>query len=117
MNEKTNQNLRITPGPWQVSGLLKAKATDWEAVTTERGVAIASVWAILMPGTDGLNRKTDARNCAANARLIAAAPELLDLLEGAALRVQLANQEGDPILSAWLPGALAAIAKAKGLDQ
>jgi hypothetical protein len=48
------------------------------------------------------------------ARLIAAAPDLLDLLEAAVARVQLANEEGDSILSAWLPDALSAIANAKG---
>lgn len=43
-----------------------------------------------------------------------AAPELLTLLEFAAARVTLANEEGDPILLAWLPEARAAIAKARG---
>jgi hypothetical protein len=48
------------------------------------------------------------------ARLIAFAPDLLDLLEAAVARVQIANEEGDPILSAWLPDALSTLAKAKG---
>ena len=43
-----------------------------------------------------------------------AALELLETLKLAAARVKLANDEGDPILSAWLPGALATIAKAEG---
>ena len=42
------------------------------------------------------------------------APELLETLKLAVARVKLANDEGDPILSAWLPGALATIAKADG---
>lgn len=42
-----------------------------------------------------------------------AAPELLATLKLAVVRVKLANDEGDPILSAWLPGALATIAKAE----
>jgi hypothetical protein len=50
----------------------------------------------------------------ANARLIAAAPDLLDLLEAAAARVQIANDEGESILSAWLPDALSTLRKAKG---
>jgi hypothetical protein len=50
----------------------------------------------------------------ANAHLIAAAPDLLDLLEAAVARVQLANEEGNPILSAWLPDALSTLRKAKG---
>ena len=48
----------------------------------------------------------------ANDRLIAAAPELLARLKEAAARVDLANRDGTPILSAWLPDARAAIAKA-----
>ncbi len=50
----------------------------------------------------------------ANARLIASAPDLLDLLESAVARVQIANEEGNPILSAWLPDALSTLRKAKG---
>jgi hypothetical protein len=53
-------------------------------------------------------------NLSANARLIAAAPDLLDLLEAAVARVQIANEEGNPILSAWLPDALSTLRKAKG---
>ena len=48
------------------------------------------------------------------AHLFASAPDLLSALEAAVARVQIANEEGDPILSAWLPDALSAIAKAKG---
>ncbi len=43
-----------------------------------------------------------------------AAPELLDALKLAVARVRMANDEGNPILSAWLPGAQAAIFKAEG---
>jgi len=50
----------------------------------------------------------------ANAHLIASAPDLLDLLESAVARVQIANEEGNPILSAWLPDALSTLRKAKG---
>jgi hypothetical protein len=50
----------------------------------------------------------------ANANLIASAPDLVDLLEAAIARVQLANEEGNPILSAWLPDALSTLRKAKG---
>lgn len=50
----------------------------------------------------------------AAARLIAATPDLLEILQAAIARIQIANQEGDCILSAWLPDAISAIAKAKG---
>ena len=43
-----------------------------------------------------------------------AVPDLLTVLRAAVARVELANREGDPILSAWLPDAQAAIAKAEG---
>lgn len=49
----------------------------------------------------------------ADARLMAAAPDLLGLLAEAVARVEIANAEGDPILSAWLPYARAAVDKAK----
>jgi len=52
-----------------------------------------------------------------DAELIAVAPELLDLLEAAVARIELANDEGDPILSAWLTDAKSAIAKAKGVEH
>lgn len=55
-----------------------------------------------------------AEEATANARLIAAAPDLLLELETVVLRIELANAEGNPILSAWLPDAKKAIAKAKG---
>ncbi len=49
-----------------------------------------------------------------HAHLIAAAPDILDCLRLAVARVELANQEGSPIMSAWLIDARAAIAKAEG---
>jgi len=45
-------------------------------------------------------------------RLPQAGP-LVDLLEAACARVELANAEGNPILSGWLPDARRAIAQAK----
>jgi len=50
----------------------------------------------------------------ANAALFAAAPDLLDVLQAAMARIELANAEGDPILSAWIPEARAAVARALG---
>lgn len=59
----------------------------------------------------------DDREGPCNALLIAAAPDLLAALRFAVARVQIANDEGDPILSAWLPDARAAIAKAEGRPE
>ena len=49
--------------------------------------------------------------------LMAAAPEMRDLLEAAILRVELANAGGDKILSAWLNDAKAALAKADSDEE
>lgn len=50
----------------------------------------------------------------AAARLILYSHDLLDLLEDAVAQVQIANDKGVPILSAWLPDALSTLRKAKG---
>lgn len=43
---------------------------------------------------------------------------LIELLEAAILRVELANSEGNPILSAWLPDAKKALKELrKGFSQ
>ena len=44
----------------------------------------------------------------------AVVPELVEALRGAVARVELANGEGDPILSAWLPDAKALLARLEG---
>jgi hypothetical protein len=49
-------------------------------------------------------------------RLMAAAPDLLAELQFAVSRVELANAKGNPILSAWLTDARAAIARATSKD-
>jgi hypothetical protein len=85
-----------TPAPWKVSPYNNITSRNGTVAKTEQ-----------MPGNYDSERQ-------ANARLIAAAPDLLSALEAAVARVQIANEEGDPILSAWLPDALSAIAKAKG---
>ena len=85
-----------TPGPWMVSPYNNVTSRNGTIAKTEQ-----------MPGNN--DRERDA-----NANLIAAAPDLLEALEAAVARVQIANEEGDNILSAWLPDAISAIAKAKG---
>lgn len=56
---------------------------------------------------------TDEAN-ATHRRLIAAALDMHDLLEAAVRRVEMANIEGNQILSAWLPDARAILAKVQG---
>ena len=90
-------NTLHTPGPWKcdlVSLKIWANDGNAEIARTSSDVSIHEE--------------------EANAHLISAAPDLLSALEAAVARVQIANEEGDPILSAWLPDALSAIAKAKG---
>jgi len=50
-----------------------------------------------------------------SAPLYASAFDLLEILKSAVARIEIANEEGDRILSAWLPDARAAISKAEGL--
>ena len=47
-------------------------------------------------------------------RAINAHDDLVEALQAAVARIEVANKEGDPILSAWLPDARAALAKARG---
>jgi hypothetical protein len=49
-----------------------------------------------------------------NGILMTAAPELLEMLATAIARIKLANAEGNPILSAWLPDAESLIRKIRG---
>lgn len=114
-----------TPGPWEISGNVSHYDLD---VDGERVSWCSTVFAY-MPYTahseDASTPDTmhDFQRSAvaygrtkaeanANARLIAAAPELLEALEHAVARVEIANAEGNPILSAWIDGARAAIHKA-----
>lgn len=90
-------------GPWKI-GYGGQECDDYAVITSPH---VESAIAHLEP----------AGYSPANARLIAAAPELLEALRFAVKRVELANAEGDPILSAWLPDAKAAIAKAAGGDS
>ena len=89
-----------SPGIWICSRFRRD-----EALIVGGGRVVASV-----PISDD----QDDRECSDNALLIAAAPDLLDVLRFAVARVEIANGEGNPILSAWLPDARAAIAKAEG---
>lgn len=85
-----------TPGTWY--------AKDGQVYPEETGKTLA-----LIPYFDPSDKEAEA-----NANLIAAAPDLLDLMRAAVARIELANAEGDAILSAWLIDARAAIAKATG---
>lgn len=92
-----------TPGPWEISG------NSFDVMTSQTGHGIATV--------HNWNKKDGENN--ANARLIAAAPELLDLAKEALAQLE----KMDFTLSANWNGSLktnirlllsAAIAKAEG---
>ena len=101
-----------TPGPWRL------RRSDLAVVNADASALIA--W------TDRNTYGKTRDDIQANARRIVACvnaceginpeavPDLLTVLRAAVARVELANREGDPILSAWLPDAQAAIAKAEG---
>ena len=112
-----------TPGPWKVEPFVQSinGYPDWHSFTVRHdrtNVHIATV--------GDVDRYYEQNN-QANAEMIAAAPEtaaerdqlrdvnadLLAALEWAVARIIVANHEGDPILSALLPDARAAIEKAR----
>ena len=89
-----------TPGPWT--------AEDWRW-----GTNFSSVWAVFANGTDGCMDKMPCEchgsNAEANARLIAAAPDLLEACKAAviAFRIVELGEDTDVMCQA-------AIAKAEG---
>jgi hypothetical protein len=100
------KNTPHTPAPWKIATF----DGPHEYASIEAGDGISE----LIRVCDIPNWPCAIEEMQANARLIAAAPDLLDLLEAAVTRVQIANEEGNPILSAWLPDALSTLRKAKG---
>ena len=102
----TQKRVQHTSGPWHTGEGYKT-AKDHAIYAGPCLVATADGYGY--PIGRGWSPRSEA-----NARLIAAAPDLLEALKFAAARIELANAEGDPILSAWLPDARAVIAKAEG---
>lgn len=99
-----------TAGPWAVAN----------AFMTSSGIAIYgsdAKWndlaplCVVKPHPDAARRQSVGE---ANARLIAEAPAMLEALREAVARVTLANSEGSPILSAWLPDAAAILSRIDG---
>lgn len=89
-----------TPGPWNALDRAVLKGPPGEERT----------WIIASCPVNALGKKTKTSEAQANARLIAAAPELLEALKGLMMEVS-------PVISAdFEPFALAfkAIAKAEG---
>lgn len=83
-----------TPGPWHVTAMHKGIRPSFRSPGENGGFAICEMYA-------------DGRDVVANARLIAAAPELLEACEACLARDDIADDELGVILRA-------AIAKARG---
>lgn len=105
-----------TPGPWEIGSINKRdKNLWWSAVFTPK-----SAGKFHTPrACEALG--VDREECEANARLIAAAPEMLEALRVTLHRAEQARHSSEqpgPILAEWLDGiiaeARAAIAKAEG---
>lgn len=91
-----------TPGPWEVDDVLSSQASN--AIS-------APTWGMLATVSKG-TAKDDEKEALANARLIAAAPELLEALK--ALCVRWKGNPDNYSHAAEIRQARAAIAKAKG---
>lgn len=97
-----------TPGPWSFDH-------DWRRFPTIFGADKKKVATIEKDGFPAKNVRTAAQE--ANARLIAAAPELLEALEGICSAFTQPGNDGwfsDPVHSDEVNKARAAIAKATG---
>jgi len=104
-----------TPGPWKIrraSNLqipLRNSVFCLEDEADELNIGLVSTWA---------DDKEDAVEAEANARLIAAAPDLLEALEDIANdyaeRFDMDSQSTNPGMKVVVENARAAIAKAKG---
>jgi hypothetical protein len=100
---KTLTPIKHTPGPWRVGGHPRDNSgTAWHEILTD---------------ADEFGPSYVCQAMEQDARLIAAAPDLLAALRMAVARIEVANAEGNPILSAWLADARAAIARAEGGDS
>lgn len=100
--------IKHTPGPWRVSSesprIIKK---DYRAIGSDAGFLIASTM-----GNDNSGFYASEQEADANARLICAAPDLLESLE----ELLAATQHLEPC-PATVDKARAAIAKAKGEEQ
>ena len=106
---------KFTPGPWVMNTAGSAK--QGKPFTIDEVYVYAPETqddvAICAEVIDPLTQKPSE----ANARLIAAAPELLDVLKRAVRRLEIAHKNGDTIMSQWIFDARDAIAKATGEQQ
>lgn len=99
---------KYTPGPWGVyadGGGYYVMAADNMLVGSTNPAD---------PHPTDPDEVVDGAVTEANAVLLAAAPELLDMLERAVRRLEIAHANGDTIMREWVIDARAAVAKATG---
>lgn len=109
--------IKHTPGPWRVSSESpRIIQKDYRAIGSDAGFLIASTM-----GHDNSGFYASEQEADANARLIAAAPELLEALTDAVIDFDnwAAHEDNHPHehLVVWVEKARAAIAKAKWEEQ
>ncbi len=103
-------NTKHTPGPWRHAGHDYAQGTHI-TVYCEQGTNVASVTKSPWTGNKGPSAAKYLEVAEANARLIAAAPELLRVAELAATLNTQTNHIGSGMLAELVEHARAAIAK------
>jgi len=94
-----------TPGPWLRESEINSEGSDWILVTKDYAEIVD------LRLDDGLVVSEQEQE--ANARLIAAAPEMLNALRGVAERWDKDDEADDPVLGAVIRSA---IAKAEGRE-
>jgi len=100
MNQRDDAHCLHTPGPWELN--------DYNGI----GIAKVGIFAITAPCVPDIGSGLSREETAANARLIVAAPELLDALRGMVGLVQLIeSREPDLKTNHRFLAALSAIAK------
>ena len=102
-------DVKHTPGPWTS---YPCNLERYSRVITANGAMVQIAMTKEVYG----DRRTyePGEETTANARLIAAAPELLELLERAVGRLEIAHRNGDSIMKEWVIDAHTAILKATG---
>ena len=101
-----------TSGPWSIVGAIKV----WKTGSDGAAVAIMAEPEIQSSAdfrpVEIHSRRFD--EACANARLIAAAPDLLEAAKGAQCSCSIAERESGHLTDCWMPALEAAIAKAEG---
>src|SRR5690349_6978861 len=99
-----------TPGPWTAERvLIKTSAYNEVGYVCHGSTVVAQTWT---PG-NGAPHHAQVEETLANARLIAAAPEMLEALKYVSTQCDMLEMNDAP----WMKDVLAAIAKAEGKQK